>query len=501
MSSTAVRAERVSFSFADRALLDDATFHLARGWTGLVGANGSGKSTLLRLITGALKPTSGALRVPPSVVLCTQEVDALDAGVRDFAGADDGLARRLHGRLGLDAAMLARWATMSPGERKRWQVGAALWREPEVLLLDEPTNHLDAGAARWLRDALADFRGVGVLVSHDRALLDEVTSATLRLDGGTARLWPGAFSVAQAAWRAEDEQALDAQRETKRRLESEERRLDASRRRHEASTRSRNAGARMKSAKDADARGLGANYRVETAERAHAAALRRSVAKSDEVRERLAAITVRDEAGRDLFLRDEPCPRSVIARFAGDLPHPASSEPLLRALSLTVRRGQHVVLAGRNGAGKSTLLRALVVAAALPEERVLVLPQELTPQDVEHDLAVLHDLPRDERGRVLQLVHALGVEPDVLLTTTSPSPGEARKLRLALGLGRSAWLAVLDEPTNHLDLPSIERLEEALATFPGALLLVTHDSQLAAKVATTRWLVADGTVREQASGW
>ena len=87
-------------------------------------------------------------------------------------------------------------------------------------------------------------------------------------------------------------------------------------------------------------------------------------------------------------------------------------------------------------------------------------------------------LPNDVRGRVLQLVLALGVEPDALLRTASPSPGEARKLRLALGLGRHVWLAALDEPTNHLDLPAIERLEQALAAFPGALLLITHDERL-----------------------
>jgi ATPase subunit of ABC transporter with duplicated ATPase domains len=153
-----------------------------------------------------------------------------------------------------------------------------------------------------------------------------------------------------------------------------------------------------------------------------------------------------------------------------------------------------VAVTGPNGAGKSTLLAALLAAAALPDERVLWLPQDLSASEAGDDLARLRALPKAQRGRVLQLVDALGVDPDDLLRTAAPSPGEARKLRLALGLGQSAWLAELDEPENHLDLPSLERLEAALAAFPGALLLVSHDEALVDRVASVRWRVGGGRV-------
>jgi ATPase subunit of ABC transporter with duplicated ATPase domains len=104
-------------------------------------------------------------------------------------------------------------------------------------------------------------------------------------------------------------------------------------------------------------------------------------------------------------------------------------------------------------------------------------------------------LPPVERGRVLSMVAALGVDPDRLLGSEHPSPGEARKLMIALGLGRHVWALVLDEPTNHMDLPSIKRLEQALAEYPGALLLVTHDDSFARRLTTARWRIEGGAVQ------
>ena len=265
----------------------------------------------------------------------------------------------------------------------------------------------------------------------------------------------------------------------------------------------------MKDAKDSDARSIAADFRAEAAERAHASALRRSAGRAEALRAELASLEPHDEPGRDSFVRYEPCPRSVVLRFSGDVflpPGPSNDEvagglpspaPLLRNVNVSLHREEHVVVEGRNGAGKSTLLRTLLEAAALPPERVLSLPQELTAEDMAGDLKTVRDLSPEVRGRVLQLVHALGVEPAALLASSTLSPGEGRKLRLALGLGHHAWLAVLDEPTNHFDLPAIERLEDALAALPGALLLVTHDAHFAARVAKSRWLVSSGTVAIQ----
>jgi ATPase subunit of ABC transporter with duplicated ATPase domains len=169
---------------------------------------------------------------------------------------------------------------------------------------------------------------------------------------------------------------------------------------------------------------------------------------------------------------------------------------LVEGAALRLGREDRVRLAGPNGAGKTTLLEALLARATLPRERLLFLPQELAPGAGEALLAEVRALAPEPRGRVLSVVAALGSDPARLLApgAGAPSPGEARKLALALGLGRHAWALVLDEPTNHLDLPAIERLEAALAAYPGALLLVTHDDRLAAAVTRTAWRIASGRV-------
>ncbi len=462
----AVRAQHLGFAFQDVPVFEALDFHLSPGWTGLVGANGLGKTTLLRLMLGELEPTSGALVIEPRgarVAWCPQRVEELDDGIRAFAEADDGLARRLHGRLQLHPHELERWPTLSPGERKRWQLGAVLHQEPEVLLLDEPSNHLDADGLQSLRRALRAFDGLGVLVSHDRALLDDVTEATLRLTPGGARLWQKPFSQARALWLEEEEAQRQQHRDTRRHLEREEQKLDTRRRALASASRQRSTGARMRSKHDSDARSLGADFRAEQAEMSHAATLRRVERSAERVRAELDGLHVSDDAGAALFLRYEPCPKPTVVQLP----------------ELQLARGGRLWVRGPNGSGKTTLLnRVLAQGCLVPEERRLVLPQELTLEESQADLDATKRLPNDERGRVLQLVHALGVEPDRLLASPAPSPGEGRKLRLALGLGRHAWLAVLDEPTNHLDLPAIERLGAALAEFPGALLIVTHDEQL-----------------------
>ena len=489
-----VRLQRVTFSFSDVPLLEDVTAELRPGWTGVVGPNGAGKSTLLELLAGRLEPLAGQVTRSEvaRLALCPQAVEALDEAVGAFALDQGGPARAWRGRLGLEAGELARWPTLSPGERKRWQVGAALAEAPDLLLLDEPTNHLDAAAEALLVGSLRAYRGVGVLVSHRRHVLDALCQATWRVQDGAWRLWPGPYSRAREAWEREEAAAREAHARGARAVEAARRRLDQQRRDLEGATRDRSAGHRMRDAHDSDARSLGADYRAEQAQQAHAGGLRRSQQALGTLSARQEALEVRHLDERRLFLGYQRCPRPVVARLEGPLA--VADRVLVPRLAVQVGREAHVVLEGANGAGKSTLLAALLRASGLPEERLLRLPQELTEAEAAEDLAALRAQPREARGRTWLLVEALGASPEALLRTARPSAGEARKLRLALGLARQAWLLALDEPTNHLDLPSVERLQAALADFPGALVVVTHDAGLRDALARERWVLEGGAL-------
>jgi ATPase subunit of ABC transporter with duplicated ATPase domains len=481
----------------DLDLVADATAH-GSPWVGVVGANGAGKSTLLRLLAGELRPTSGTIDVladgPPRVV--PQAVDRLTADVEAFATDWDGAAVRSRRRLALDVDDLhvgAGWVGLSPGQRKRWQVAAALHERPDVLLLDEPTNHLDVASRELLVAELARFGGLGLVVSHDRTVLERLTARTLRVHRQSAVLYAGAYADASARWRAEE----DAQRATHDRARREvrrERRLlaDARRDRHSAEAQARR-GRRLAGANQPDAREAGRKLAQRKAE----AALARRVGQQH-------ARLARAEAGRDAVtglerdhtgavgFRHLATGRRALARLTGDVPH-AGGAVLLHAVDLALEPGARVRIDGANGAGKTTLVRAWCAALDATGETVGVLPQELA--DPARELARLRTLDPDARGRVLGTLATLGVDPDRLLVSDAISPGEARKLVLATLLAGAASVLVLDEPTNHLDLPSIERLQDALTGWPGALLLVTHDDALAAATTATSWVVADGRVQ------
>jgi ATPase subunit of ABC transporter with duplicated ATPase domains len=469
----------------------------------VVGANGAGKSTFLSLIAGSIQPTLGKVTLDPSdaiVIRCHQEVESRSSEIAIFAGSNDGAARRWMGRLGLDPDSLDRWPSLSPGERKRWQLGAALARDPDILLLDEPTNHLDSTARAMVTEALARFGRMGIVISHDRAFLDHLTTRTVRVTAGDVEVWSGPYSTARQGWTAEEKLLAEEYEEAKRDERAVRRRLADERR--EAEMRGARFRRTMREAgpSDHDATSLAAKARHAGGEAAGSRRRSATRAELDRVSETRKDLARSRSLGGEIFFDYEAAPKARLLRFVGPLM--AGDQLLAADIDVAVERGDRIRLTGPNGSGKSTLLDTLSSSSHLPDGKLLHLPQELTREEGTDLLHRLDGLTNERRGRVLSLVAALGLDPEALLVSRRPSPGEARKLALALGLGNNSWCLLLDEPTNHLDVETVESVEAALDGYPGAMVLITHDEAFAEATTTTIWrlaggelLVADGNKR------
>ncbi len=449
----------LSFSWPDgREILRDVSgTHRLDGVTALCGPNGCGKSTLLELVAGERLPTSGKLRL------------SLD---------DVRLARqRLESR------------ALSPGQSQRERLGEIFREDTSLLLLDEPTNHLDAQALSELEHRLRRRRAPTVLVSHDRDLLDRIAMRTWWLEDGELVATDGGFTDAWRARQARLEGRI-ARRENRDAMVREATsRIQVAREAAQAAHRHRTAGGRMKDANDRDATSMAADFKFRRAQGSLGQNMSRLRAELERLESRPATAVKRDTL-RDI---EFPWDRSLASRRlslpAGSVAAPNGAAIVHQGVALDGR--SRVRLHGPNGSGKTTLLAAL---AALDRPGVAHLPQEPSREE---DMAMLESLratPPCELGRILSLAAALGASGEALRSTASPSPGEARKLRLASMLASPSWMLLLDEPTNHLDAASIQRLQEALERWPGGIVIATHDTRLAESTTTQEWTLGGGVL-------
>ena len=217
--------------------------------------------------------------------------------------------------------------------------------------------------------------------------------------------------------------------------------------------------------------------------------LRQIEGRLKQARRKQERLKVKKTYRMGIWLDGSVSKRATLFRIpTGSIPLGGNRE--LRFNDLMMRPTDRIALTGPNGAGKSTLVRHIMRSLNIPEERVTYLPQEIDLQASSAIVAKARRLPKDVLGHTMTVVSRLGSRPHRLLETAEPSPGETRKLLLAVGIAQATHLIILDEPTNHLDLPSIECLEDALAEVPCGLLLVSHDVRFLRRLTRTRWEVS-----------
>ena len=472
------------YPLAEEPILRGITVTFPQGWTGVVGDNGCGKTTLARIACGRIVPDAGSVGPALASSYCPQDATLRPSDLDDFAAAYDGRAVRLRRELGIEDDWPWRFETLSGGQQKRLQVACALWPAPDLLVMDEPTNHVDATTRAAIARALAGFAGVGILISHDRALLDALCGQCLFMSEGSAVMRPGGYTKASGQEGLERAASLHAHEEARREMKRIER--EAQRRREEAARKEGKKSLKGIAKHDSDARRKKRLAIVTGTDGIAAKQAGRMEARLERVTAQADRTRVQKRYDADIWLEATPSRRPVLLRLeAAELP---MGERTLVFPQLFIGRSDHIGLVGDNGSGKTTLVKHLM--AQMPDGvRVLYIPQEPTDGQQEEARERLAKLASAERGRVLSIVAQLNSEPERVLEGDAISPGEMRKLMLALGILDSPELIIMDEPTNHLDLGSTEALERVLAAFPGALLLVSHDAALLEATTDITWRI------------
>jgi ATP-binding cassette subfamily F protein 3 len=503
----------IRVDFGATTLLRDVTFTVAAGecW-GIVGRNGAGKTTLFRLLSGVMQPTSGAVARAPGLRFALldqyrnfgdaatvweaaaqgyREVMALERRIAEqaqrlaelgasiteadldkFGRAQERFAHMggydFHARvdavlqgLGFDAeeAKTRPLERLSGGERGRVGLAGQLAAPADVVLLDEPTNHLDLETIDWLKKYLHEFGETVLVISHDRAFLDETVDHVLHVSHDTATAYRGGYS-AFVTQRAERMLTLERQVAAQRKMIAKE----------EDYIRRNIAGQNSSQAK-------GRRTRLERLPR-----LSPPPSEAD-------AMALRFDAG------DRGGDQVIVAEKLGIK---VGERWLVRDFTAVARRGDVIALVGPNGAGKTTLLATLVgqrtpaagsarVGGGITAEWFR---QDLTqvPADRRIYDCIADRRPMWSRGQIQGHLGRFGFSGDeVLRSTATLSGGERARVALALMMLSRANLLVLDEPTNHLDVESIEALEDALEEYGGTVILVSHDRAVLRELSTRVW--------------
>ena len=493
-----ISVENLKVEFGVEPLFEGVSYVInPRDRIALVGKNGAGKTTMLRILAGLQPPTDGTVSIPKDTRVCylpqvmklsdtrsvreeTMSVFKRKSGEAEMTD-DDGEAyrqlaemeRTLKG-LGFRADDLDRpTSEFSGGWRMRIELAKLLLQHPDVLLLDEPTNHLDIDSIQWLEGFLARNGKAVMLVSHDRAFINNVTNRTIEISCGTIYDYRVKYDEFVRLRRERREQQLRA-------YENQQREI-------------------------AETREFIERFRYKPT---------KAVQVQSRIKwlEKVVPIKVDEEDRSQLRLKFQPAQRSGnYPVICDDVRKAYGDHVVFSGVNLTIKRGEKVAFVGRNGEGKTTLVKCIM--GEIPFDGKLTIGHNVTigyfaqnqAQLLDEELTVFDTIDRaavgDIRLKIRDILGAFmfgGEASDKKVKVLSG--GERSRLAMIKLLLESVNLLILDEPTNHLDMRSKDVLKEAIRDFGGTVIVVSHDREFLDGLVSKVYEFADGHVREHLGG-
>jgi len=499
-----LKIQDITYAIDGRRLFENASATIPTGHkVGFVGPNGTGKTTLFRIIRGELALEGGEIELPKRAKIggVAQEAPATGLSLietvlaadteRAFLLADtsedpnriaevqtrladidawsaEGRASSILKGLGFDDAAQRRpCADFSGGWRMRVALAAVLFSAPDILLLDEPTNYLDLEGTIWLESFLARYPHTVVVISHDRDLLNRAVGGILHLEDKQLTFYQGnydTFAKTRAAKRAVQSAAAKKQAAQREHLQSFVNRFKAK------ASKAKQAQSRVKAL------------------------------------ERMELITPPEEAAKRVFSFPQPEELSppIVAIENGAVGY--DGPDILAELELRIDQDDRIALLGKNGEGKSTLSKLISGRLHSSSGRTIKHKKLRIGYFAQHQVDELNidetplqhlqsERPDHSPARLRAMLAGFGLGPNQVDTIVARlSGGQKARLSLLLATLDAPHLLILDEPTNHLDIESREALVQALTTYSGAVILVSHDMHLLSLVADRLWLVSDGRV-------
>ncbi len=472
-----ITASKIDKYYGITPIIEGVSFHINKGdKIGIVGANGAGKSTLLKILVGEISADEGEIYLDKNASIgYLKQMDQFPGGgtvleevlknserfhLPDGANPEKWAKGILNSLSFGDDYLSKNVGLLSGGERTRLALAAMLLENPDIMILDEPTNHLDIGSLKWLEQYLKNYKGTLIVISHDRYFLDKLVKRIFEIENHKLTAYEGNYSQYLEKKRVKYEQDLkhyEKQQEEIRRQEDMIRMMKG----HNTEHLVKRAQSREK--------------RLAMVDRLEKPELFNSKIK--------LSFKESVQTGNDVL-------------FAEGLAKAYGSQKLFCDVNLDIKRGERICIVGANGIGKTTLLKILLgkeradaghfrlgqnVIPGYYDQQQEFLNKDKTVLDELHSMYIKYD---QTELRAL-LGRFLFIGEDVFKTVGQLSGGEKARLALLELMMSGANLLIMDEPTNHLDIKAMEVIEDALLSFPGTLVIVSHDRYLLKKVPTS----------------